>query len=95
MHDEALTGSQDIDILRRAHELGCAVLTHDSDFGKLAVLSGESIVGIIYLRPGHISAAFVLETIAAIDSQDEDVEPPFIVVAERRGELVRVRVRRL
>jgi predicted nuclease of predicted toxin-antitoxin system len=95
VHDEGLTGHPDIEILRRAHQLGRAVATHDSDFGRLAVLTGEPIVGIIYLRPGHIGPAFVLEAIAAIESLDEDVEPPFIVVSDRREDLVRIRVRRL
>jgi predicted nuclease of predicted toxin-antitoxin system len=95
LHDEGLTGAQDVEVLRRAHQLGRAVLTHDSDFGKLAVYAGEDLTGIIYIRPGHISPEFVLTTIAAIESRGDDVEPPFIVVADRKQDVVRVRVRRL
>jgi predicted nuclease of predicted toxin-antitoxin system len=94
VHDEKLTGQPDVAILRRARELGRVVLTHDSDFGQLAAQMGEPIVGIIYLRPGHISPAFVLQTIAAVESRADDVEPPFILVAERREDIVRIRVRR-
>ena len=95
VHVENLAGRSDLDILRRARELARVVLAHDSDFGQLAVQMGEPIVGIVYLRPGHISPAFVLQTIAAIESRDDEVDPPFILVAERREDLVRVRVRRL
>lgn len=94
VHDENLTGASDLEILRRARSLGRVVLTHDSDFGRLAVQGGEPILGIICLRPGHISPPVVLETLAAIDSLQHDVEPPFILVAARRGDDVRIRVRR-
>jgi predicted nuclease of predicted toxin-antitoxin system len=94
VHDEGLTGSSDVLVLRRAHQQGRVVLTHDRDFGTLAVHADEPYVGIVYLRPGHISVAFVEGTIAAIESSTTDVEPPFLVVAERRADVVRIRVRR-
>jgi predicted nuclease of predicted toxin-antitoxin system len=62
VHEEHLTGASDVEILRRARALGRVVLAHDSDFGRLAIQSGEPIVGIICLRPGHISPAVVLQT---------------------------------
>jgi hypothetical protein len=39
------------------------------------------------------SADFVLGVIDALCGSAIDVQPPFVVVAERRGETVRVRVR--
>jgi hypothetical protein len=54
---------------------------------------GTSFVGIIYLRPGHISAQFVLEIVDALRASTVDVQPPFIAVAERQQTTVRVRVR--
>jgi predicted nuclease of predicted toxin-antitoxin system len=42
----------DSEILTRAHAMRRFVLTHDSDFGTLAVHRNESITGIIFLRPG-------------------------------------------
>ncbi len=95
VHDEGLTGAADTDILRRGNEQGRVILTHDSDFGRLVFQSGEAFVGVIYLRPGHIAASFVLEMIAGIASRDEEVEPPFVLVAERRGDTIRIRVRRV
>jgi hypothetical protein len=69
------------------------VLTLDSDFGLLAVRSGAEYVGIIYVRPGHRSAAFTLETLAAISANAVEVQAPFILVADRRQETVRIRLR--
>ena len=92
--EEGLGGADDASILRRAEEQGRVVLAHDSDFGTLAVHAGQPYVGMVYLRPGHISSAFVLEMIAAVESTTESVEPPFIAVAERRSNVVRIRIRR-
>ena len=58
-----------------------------------AISTGTSFVGIIYLRPGHISAAFVLAVIDALRDSTVEVQPPFIVVAERQQSAVRVRAR--
>ena len=93
VHDEGLTGAIDLTILQRAHKQGRVVLTHDSDFGTLAIHGGQPYVGIVYLRPGHISWPFVLEMLAAIDSTIDTVEEPFILVAERRSDSIRIRVR--
>jgi hypothetical protein len=34
------------------------LLTHDIDFGGVAILAVEPYIGIVYRRPGHISAEF-------------------------------------
>jgi predicted nuclease of predicted toxin-antitoxin system len=90
-----LVGAADRVVLRRAVADGRVVLTHDADFGALAVHAGEPIVGIVYVRPGHISPLFVLEALASVDRGAVEVEVPFVVVAERHGDSVRVRVRQL
>ena len=86
-------GLSDADILRYAVETNRIVLTHDSDFGGLVILNEQSFVGIVYLRPGHIRAEFTMETITTVFEQVKDVQTPFIVVAERSGENVRIRLR--
>ncbi|MFN8387403.1 MAG: hypothetical protein U0V48_09600 [Anaerolineales bacterium] len=48
---------------------------------------------IIYLRPGHIQADFTLKTLEAIRDNAPEVTPPFILVAERTGDTVKIRVR--
>ncbi len=72
-------GLPDTEVLRQATETGRVVLTHDSDFGGLA-LGGAKFVGIIYLRPGHIRADFTIRTLEAIRDNAPEVTPPFILV---------------
>jgi predicted nuclease of predicted toxin-antitoxin system len=91
--DEGLIGSSDKDVLARAVQHGCAVVTHDLAFGHAAIAAGAAFVGIVYLRPGHISSTFVLEIVDAVIKSPVEITPPFILVAERREATVRVRVR--
>lgn len=93
--EQGLAGSSDVVVLRSALGEGRVVLTHDSDFGTLAIRGGEPVVGVVYLRPGHIDAARVLELVDALRALDIDAQPAFLVVAQRRGEQVRVRLRHL
>ena len=69
-------------------------MTHESDFGGLALL-GAKFIGIIYLRPGHIKADFTIKTLQAIRDHAPDVTSPFILVAERVGDTVKIRVRQM
>jgi len=57
--EERLIGRGDSDVLERATALHRVVVTHDLAFGKVEIRGGASFVGIVCLRPGHISAAFV------------------------------------
>ena len=92
---QGLIGQGDEEVLRAGYDNGRVVLTHDSDFGTLAVAQNRPIVGIIYLRPGHIQPEFTIGTLETIARQSLDVSPPFIIVAERKGQTVRIRVREL
>jgi len=91
--DEGLGGSDDVVVLRRAHSTGRVVVTHDADFGKLAIQASEPYTGIVFLRPGHISPSFVLAALAALEASSISVTPPFIAVVERKEDQIRVRVR--
>lgn len=91
--EELLIGRADRHVLDRATAQSRVVITHDLAFGRDAIRAGTPFVGIIYLRPGHISATFVLAVIDALRESTVDVQPPFVVVAERRGTTVRVRAR--
>lgn len=93
--EEGLFGAPDVDLLRRAVAEDRVVVTHDRDFGTLAVLNGEPIVGIVYLRPGHIVPDFTMETIDVAVNALHDLSPPFIVVVQRKNGHVTMRVRRL
>ena len=87
-------GLPDTNVLHQATETGRVVLTHDSDFGGLALM-GEEFIGIIYIRPGHIRTDFTVKTLQAVRGKAPDVTPPFILVAERTGDTVKIRVRQL
>ena len=93
--EQNLFGTPDLDLVRTAFAEGRVILTHDSDFGTLAVLAGEPIMGIVYLRPGHIDPSFTIQTIETILKADQDVSPPFIIVGHRKGSFVTIRVRSL
>jgi predicted nuclease of predicted toxin-antitoxin system len=87
-------GLSNAEVLRQATDVERIVSTHDSDFGGLALM-GAKFVGIIYLRPGHIRADFTIKTLEAIRDNAPEVNPPFILVAERAGDTVKIRVRQL
>lgn len=89
-----LAGMADELLLRRAVAESRVVLTHDRDFGRLALEPEEPRVGIIYLRPGSIAPATVGQMLDVLWRTGGGVEPPFVIVVERRADTVRVRVRR-
>ena len=80
----------DTEILSRAHADSRFVLTHDSDFGELAVHRGEPLTGIIYLRPGGRPPADVMADLRDLNQAEIDWTPPLIAVY-RSG---RLRLRR-
>lgn len=80
----------DSEIWTRAHAMSRFVLTHDSDFGPLAVHRNESITGILFLRPGGRPPAEVISDIEALMAAEIDWTPPVLAVY-RAG---RLRLRR-
>ena len=95
VNEEGLIGQVDTAVLQSAHESGRVVLTHDSDFGALAIARQQPIIGIVYLRPGHNQPEFTLATLAALRQQEIHVAPPFIIVALRQQNEVRIRIRQM
>ena len=91
--DQGLVGQPDNDILQFAHQSGRVVLTHDSDFGTLSIAQQRPFTGIVFVRPGHIQPQFTLKMLESLENQNIDVTPPFIVVATRQQNTVRIRVR--
>lgn len=88
-------GACDVDLLRWATSEGRVVVSHDADFGTLAIFQNEPLVGLLFLRPGHIDPQFTMATIGALLNADPDVTPPFVLVAKRSGRQVTIRVRAL
>ncbi len=93
--EEGLAGQDDTTLLRCACQENRVVLTHDSDFGTLAMLQGEPFIGIVYLRPGHIRGEFVIQITETLRSQAVEVKVPFIVVAAFNRGTLQTRVRQL
>lgn len=88
-----LLGASDTMILAAATVDGRIVVTHDADFGTLTIQQGFPFVGIVYLRPGHIGARSTIESLEQILAIDPDLAPPFVLVAKRTGNQVKIRVR--
>lgn len=95
VQESSLIGSDDVTLIRQAFSEQRIILTHDSDFGTLAVAANEPIVGIVYLRPGHIRAEFTVGTLRTLFDQEIELIPPFVLVAKRSGERVNIRIRTL
>jgi predicted nuclease of predicted toxin-antitoxin system len=95
LHQAGMTGADDLSVLRLAYSQQRVILTHDSDFGTLAVAYGEPVIGVVHLRPGHVSPGFTFETLMELLDRDLDLTPPFIITAEHRAGKVRIRVRLL
>lgn len=93
--EEGLDGSDDLFLIRLSVAEARVVVTHDSDFGTLAIAAQEPIFGIVYLRPGHIQPEFTMNTIRALFSQESNPVPPFVIVAMRSGSQVKIRLRQL
>jgi len=77
-------------ILAEGLVLGRFVLTHDSDFARLALGEGQSFHGILRLRPGDEPAAIVIEGLRPLLVLAVDWKSPMVAVY-RTG---RLRIRR-
>ena len=91
--DAGLAGAADTAVLARAVADGRVVLTHDADFGTLAVAGGSPLVGIVYLRPGHVGPEPTADTLRHLLAAGVELTPPVVVVARRVGDRVTIRVR--
>jgi len=93
--DLGLAGAPDHAILARAAADHRVVVTHDQDFGRLAIQGRAITTGVVFIRPGHISADTVLAAIKAADAAAVELELPFILTVEHKTTGIRIRVRQL
>ena len=93
--EQGLHGCSDRQLMQLAVAANRVVVTHDSDFGTLAILQGEPVIGLMYLRPGHIDPQFTIDTVQTVIGLDPDLTPPFILVARRNATGVVVRIRQV
>jgi predicted nuclease of predicted toxin-antitoxin system len=66
------------------------VLTHDADFGRLAIADGRPCHGILFLRPGDGTPEQVIRSLEPLLRRRVDWSPP-VVAVYRAG---RLRIRR-
>jgi predicted nuclease of predicted toxin-antitoxin system len=93
--DVGLGGRSDEEILAHAFRERRVVLTHDSDFGSLAIARGRPVFGLLFLRPGHTRAEFTIKTLSAVMARRFDVPIPCLIVASQTRSVIRMRIRRL
>ena len=90
-----LIGTDDLTLIKRAFSEDRIILTHDNDFGKIAIGNSEPIRGIVYIRPGHIKPEFIISVIEELFNTELNIKPPFIIVAERTSSQIKIRIRNL
>jgi len=90
-----LMGSTGQQIIELAVAEKKVILTHDADFGRIFYLAQAFQTGIIFLRPGHINPLFTQQTIQAILATELQAEVPFMLVAERTNDDIKIRLRNL
>jgi len=90
-----LQGSEDSVLLQSACSMNRVVVTHDRDFGCLSIARLEPLIGIVFLRPGHINPQFTIETLRVLFDQKMVLNPPFLLVAKHAGQNVTMRLRNL
>ena len=82
VREQGWRGRSDAEILEEAHREGRVVLTHDGDFGTLALLARRPVVGIVRIRPGHIRAQVTIDALDRLLVLDLELSPPFLLVVQ-------------
>lgn len=85
-------GLTDMDLLRISDGQKRILLTHDADFVSYALVSG-AFYGIIYLRPCHPDGGVSEESLRSILPKLNGLNAPFLVVAHRLDNRLRLRIR--
>ncbi|QDV28222.1 hypothetical protein Spb1_00850 [Planctopirus ephydatiae] len=93
--EKGLQGSSDQSLLELAVSQGRVVITHDSDFGALVIGQHQPVIGIVYLRPGHIDSQFTIESLQALLDQELELPSSFLIAVRRNGLDITIRVRDL
>ncbi|MCB1178268.1 MAG: DUF5615 family PIN-like protein [Leptospiraceae bacterium] len=92
--ESGLSGKSDSYLLNLAFKENRIILTHDSDFGRLAILENAKFVGIIFLRPGHFFSDLTITTLEVLlNTNFKELQIPFIIVGENTGNSIKVRLR--
>jgi predicted nuclease of predicted toxin-antitoxin system len=89
--ESGLQGTTDLNLLSLANKQLRFVVTHDSDFGTLAINNNHPCYGIIYLRLKLPTAENVILTLTVLYRMNPDFQPGSLVVLDEH----RMRVRQL
>ena len=92
---ERLFGIDDLDIITKAYNENKIILTQDSDFGKIIYTQKITFACIMYLRPGHFDGVFHIPTLEVILKNSDKIKENTIIVGQRKGTTIKVRVRHL
>ncbi len=84
-------GTEDEELLSRAYRQDRYILTHDSDFGTLAINQGKPCYGILYLRLKNVSSVNVIRVCENLFRRNMEIHPHTIWVIEES----RIRIRYL
>jgi predicted nuclease of predicted toxin-antitoxin system len=84
-------GKEDEDVLNIAFQEKRFVLTHDSDFGTLAVNEEKNCYGVLYIRLNNLKHDNAIRVCEAVFQMDIEVIPGTIIVIEES----KVRIRYL
>lgn len=93
IEERNLQGISDEQIIALAEAEEKVILTHDADFGRIIHLNQVVKTGIIFLRPGHIDFTIYIQTLQAILATELECSIPFMLVAERTGSDIKIRLR--
>jgi predicted nuclease of predicted toxin-antitoxin system len=84
-------GTEDEELINRALLEQRFILTHDSDFGTLAINQGTPCYGILYLRLKNLKSTNVIRACESVFQLDVEIHPHTIWVIED----TRIRIRYL
>lgn len=87
--EQGWQGRSDDELLEIAYQDDRWVLTHDTDFGTLAIHEGKPYLGIIFLRMRNFQSHNVIRVCNQLLHHDVELSPQTLVVVEE----ARIRIR--
>ena len=88
--EQSWFGKEDEELLEIAYKEKRFVLTHDSDFGTLAIHEGKRYYGIIYIRVRYLHPQNVIRVCEQLLELKRELTPGTIIVVEE----ARLRIRK-
>lgn len=89
--EEQWHGRPDDELLQIAYQEDRFVLTHDADFGALAMHQENDCYGVLYLRLHNVRPVVIIQVLMGLIQKDAEIMPFTIWVIEEK----RVRIRHI